>query len=227
MAAVRMLSPEDHARVSAAVGTAEAGTAGEIVTIVAASSDGYSDIALAWAAFIAFTVLTALSFFPDALMGVFDRITGHWARDWTAQSVLTLAECVGIVAFLLTLLAQLWQPLRFALVPRGIRRARVAARALSFFRIGAESRTTGRTGILIYVSLAEHRAEIMADAAIAAKVAPEVWGDAMHALLDGIRHGSLADGMVGAVGKVGEVLAHHLPRLDNDVNELPDRLIEV
>lgn len=221
------LSAEDHARVSAAVAAGEAGTAGEIVTIVAESSDGYTDVALAWAAVVAFTALTLLSLFPDFYLGLFDTVTGHWARDWTAQQVLTLAASAAIVKFLSMVVLQMWTPLRLALVPRSVKRARVAARALGFFRIGAESRTTGRTGILIYVSLAEHRAEIMADAAIAAKVAPEAWGEAMHALLAGIRGGSLADGMVAAVGKVGTVLGEHLPRSADDVNELPDRLIEV
>jgi putative membrane protein len=72
-----------------------------------------------------------------------------------------------------------------------------------------------------------HRAEIIADEAIAARVAPEVWGDAMHALLAEIRQGRVADGMIAAVEGVGAVLAEHLPRADDDANELPDRLIEV
>ena len=68
-------------------------------------------------------------------------------------------------------------------MPGFIKAARVRARAEACFKIGAERRTHGRTGILIYVSLAEHRAEIVADAAIAGKVSPEVWGEAMAALL--------------------------------------------
>ena len=49
----------------------------------------------------------------------------------------------------------------------------------------------------------------------------------MAALLAGLRAGRPADGLVDAVGKVGAVLAQHFPRADDDVNELPDRLIEV
>jgi putative membrane protein len=113
------------------------------------------------------------------------------------------------------------------LTPAPIKHARVHARALTCFRVGAESRTTGHTGILIYVSLAERRAEIIADQAIASKVAPEVWGDAMAALLSGIRAGAAGDGMVSAVEQVGKVLAQHFPRADDDINELPDRLIEI
>ena len=44
-----MLSEADHDRVSVAVSAAEAHSAGEIVTIVTDRSDGYWDVALAWA----------------------------------------------------------------------------------------------------------------------------------------------------------------------------------
>ena len=108
-----------------------------------------------------------------------------------------------------------------------MRHARVRQRAVTCFRVGAERRTHGRTGILIYLSLDEHRAEIVADEAIAGKVAPEVWGDAMAAMLAHLRDGRLADGLVAAVERVGAVLAEHFPRAEDDHNELPDRLIEV
>ncbi|MEY4471987.1 MAG: hypothetical protein RL671_291, partial [Pseudomonadota bacterium] len=129
--------------------------------------------------------------------------------------------------FLGMLALQLWRPLKFWLVPGFIKAARVRARAEACFKIGAERRTHGRTGILIYVSLAEHRAEIVADAAIAGKVSPEVWGEAMAALLQGIRADDLAAGLTGAIAKVGAVLAQHFPRAADDQNELPDRVIEV
>ena len=98
---------------------------------------------------------------------------------------------------------------------------------MTCFKVGAERRTHGRTGILIYLSLAEHRAEIVADEAIASKVQAEVWGEAMAAMLAELHAGRVADGLIAAVEKVGAVLAQHFPRAEGDVNELPDRLIEV
>jgi putative membrane protein len=85
----------------------------------------------------------------------------------------------------------------------------------------------GRTGILLYVSLREHRADIVADEAIAAKVAPEIWGDAMAALIDLVRKGQPGEGMAEAVRQMGLVLADHFPRGSENPNELPDRLIEL
>jgi putative membrane protein len=221
------LSEADHERVSAAVAAAEGHSAGEIVTIITDRSDGYTDIAMAWAVFAAVTALTVLSIWPDIFLGLYDRTLGDWGAEWTHRGVLALATAIAVVKFIGVMLIQLWQPLKFWLIPKIVKAARVRARAVTCFKVGAERRTHGRTGILIYVSLSEHRAEIVADAAIAAKVSPEVWGEAMAAMLTEIRAGRLAAGLVAAVDKVGAVLAEHFPRAEDDRNELPDRLIEV
>lgn len=222
-----MLTQQDRKRIAEAVAAAEARSAGEIVTIVTPQSDPYRDVALAWSISIAFLALAALELAPNFYLGLIERVLGLWDHEWTPRQVLGIALTVAALKFLGMLLIMAWPPLRLALTPTPIKAARVHARALTCFRIGAEGRTTGRTGILIYLSLAEHRAEIIADEAIASKVAPEVWGDAMHALLGPIRAGQVGEGMIAAIGKVGAVLAEHLPRADDDENELPDRVIEV
>lgn len=224
---VRALTEADRDRVTAAVSAAEQHTAGEIVTIITERSDGYWDVALAWSAFVAFLALAALELAPQFYLGLVDRVMGWWASDWTPRAVLGLALTVATIKFGAMVLLQLWKPLRYFLVPGPVRSARVHARALTCFRVGAERRTHGRTGILIYLSLREHRAEIIADEAIASRVPPDEWGEAMHAMLGHIRDHRIADGMCAAVEKVGAVLSNHLPRADDDVNELPDRLIEV
>jgi putative membrane protein len=221
------LSAADHARVSAAVAAAEGHSAGEIVTIVTERSDGYTDVALAWAILAAVTALTVLSIWPGHYLGLYDRLLGDWGSEWTHRGVLALATGFAVMKFIGVMLIQQWHPLKFWLIPSIVKAARVRERAVTCFKVGAERRTHGRTGILIYVSQREHRAEIVADAAIAAKVSPEVWGEAMAAMLGHIRAGQLADGLVAAIDKVGEVLSQHFPRAEDDHNELPDRLIEV
>ena len=225
--AIAMLSDVDHARVSAAVSAAEAHSAGEIVTILTDRSDGYWDVALAWAALVAATAILALSLAPVLFLGLIDRATGAWANEWTPGEIFAVALGVATLKLLGMLAIQLWQPLKFWLVPPPVKARRVLARAITCFKVGAERRTHGRTGILIYLSMREHRAEIVADAAIAGMVAPEVWGEAMAAMLPEIRAGRIADGMVAAIERVGAVLAEHFPRAGDDTNELPDRLIEV
>jgi putative membrane protein len=221
------LSEADHLAVSAAVAAAEGQSAGEIVTIIAGESNSFHDVALLWSALVAFAALTALTLFPDFYLAKVDWLLGNWASEWSPQQVLTLGLFAATAKFLAMWLLQLWKPLRLALVPGPLKHARVRDRAVRYFKVGAERRTHGRTGILIYLSLAERRAEIVADAAIADKVAPEVWGEAMAALIAEIRAGRPGAGMVAAVEQVGVVLAAHFPRADDDKNELPDRLIEL
>jgi putative membrane protein len=221
------LSAEDHKRVSDAVALAESRTAGEIVTVVADRSDGYSDVAFVWAALAAFTALAVFALFPQFVLGKLDWLADGWNHEWTDRELLGIGTALAILKFVGVWLVQLWQPLKFFLVPPTIKTARALARSIDLFKVGAERRTHGRTGILIYLSMREHRAEIVADEAIASKVPPETWGEAMTAMLVHIKEGRIADGMIAAVEQVGEVLAEHFPRLENDQNELPDRLIEL
>ncbi|SFF73124.1 putative membrane protein [Novosphingobium sp. CF614] len=224
---INHLSENDRARVSKAVADAEGLSSGEIVTIIAERSDGYTDVALSWSAAAALLALAALAIAPDFYLGLYDRLLADWGHEWTPRAILTLAAGVATIKFGAMMLLQLWRPLKFWLVPAPIKTMRVHDRAIRAFRIGAERRTTGRTGVLVYLSMREHRAEIVADQAIATKVDPEVWGDAMQAMLTHVREGRVADGMIAAIEKVGAIVAPHFPRADDDVNELPDRLIEV
>ena len=221
------LSAEDHARVSEAVSAAERQTAGEIVTVLADRSDGYSDVALTWAALFAFAELTALAFAPELHLRFYDFLGGGWVQEWTAQAIFSLAATLAAGVFLIVLALQLWPPLKFFMIPAVIKTNRVHERAVRAFRIGTERRTHGRTGVLIYLSMREHRAEIVADEAIATKVDPAVWGDAMEAMLSELKQGQIADGMIATVEQVGHLLAEHFPIAEEDTNELPDRLIEV
>jgi putative membrane protein len=224
---MKHLSEAEHDAVSAAVSAAEANTSGEIVTVVTDRSDGYTDVALVWAAIVAFTAIAVLTAFPNFYLGLVDQVLGKWNAEWTPRGIFGLALFVGILKFLGMWLIQLWQPLKFFLIPGPIKSHRTNARAVQIFKVGTDRRTTGRTGILIYLSMRERRAEIVADEAITSKVSPDVWGEAMAAMLAELKRGSCGAGVVAAVERVGKVLAEHLPREVDDVNELPDRLIEL
>ena len=221
------LSETDHAKVTQAVRTAEEQTSGEIVTVLADRSDGYSDIALSWAAFFAFTVLTLAALFPDPPLRFYASLHATWNAEWSPGEVFAMASGMGILTFLVVWLLQFIDAVRFAMVPRIVKRNRVFDRAVSHFKVGAERRTHGRTGVLLYLSMREHRAEIVADETIAEKVDPEVWGEAMVDMLVQVKKGDIAGGLVAGIRDVGAVLAEHFPRHEDDQNELPDRLIEL
>lgn len=224
---INHVSEADHDIVTAAVAAAEAHTSGEIVTVVAAKSNDYDDVALVWASVIAFIAMSVIALFPEFYRGLYDRLSGGWGHELTANQWLGTVIAVGVLKWIGMWLILLWRPLRMALTPRAIKAQRVRARAIDLFKVGTEAKTVGHTGVLLYLSLKEHRADIVADGAIAAKVTPEVWGDAMAALIERVRVGKPGEGMAEAVRQMGIVLAEHFPKGDDNPNELPDRLIEI
>ncbi|AMG75486.1 TPM domain-containing protein [Sphingopyxis granuli] len=224
---VSHVSAADHDLVTAAVAAAEARTSGEIVTVIAAQSNDYDDVALVWASVIAFLAMSVIALFPDFYQGLYDRLTGGWGHGLTANQWLGVVIAVGVLKWIAMWLILLWRPLRLWLTPRAILAGRVRARAIDLFKVGAEAKTLGRTGVLLYLSLREHRADIVADEAIASKVPAEVWGDAMAALIERVRAGRPGEGMAEAVAHMGVILAEHFPRGSENPNELPDRLIEL
>lgn len=220
------LSAEDHARVSAAIAEAEAKSDGEIIAISADQSDAYHDVGLHWAVLAMVAVLAFFAALPNQLVQWHDRIQG-WSAEPGLRELLTLLLFFALLKFLVVLFLLKWRPLRMLLTPGSTKTRRVRRRAIMLFKTGAERRTIGRTGILIYLSMAEHRAEIVGDEAITRVTTPETWGEAMTALLAEVKQGRPADGIVAAVGIIGEVLAEHFPKSGADTNEIPDKLIEL
>ena len=221
------MTAADHALVTAAVADAEQHTSGEIVTIVNDLSDHYEDVRTAWASAVAFIALATYATFPDFYMSLINGLSGGWGHEYTTGEYAALLLTAVALKWICTWVILKWMPLRLALTPKAIKLTRVRSRAISLFKVGTESKTLGRTGVLLYLSMKEHRAEIVADEAIASKVAPEVWGDAMVALLDQVKAGNPGAGVAAAVAQMGVVLAEHFPKGCENPNELPDRLIEL
>lgn len=217
---------QDHGRITAAVAAAEQATDGEIVTIVTDWSDHYHDVSLYYAGAAMLVVLGLFAFFPAWLDALLSLFTGGWG-DPEHHLKLALLVAIQAVVFLAIRFGFEALPGRGVLIPGAVRGRRVRRRAVQFFKASAEQRTAARVGVLLYLSLAEHRAEIVADQAIVAAVDDGIWGEAMVALVDKVRAGDPAGGMADAVTQIGAVLATHFPKTAADTNELPDRLIEL
>jgi putative membrane protein len=220
------LSQEDHARVSAAIAHAEAKSDGEIIAIAADQSDSYHDVGLHYAILVLFLVIAFFAIWPHQLEAWWTRIMG-WTAEPTQRELLTLLFGLDLLKFLVVLFLMKWMPLRLLLTPGSTKPRRVRRRAIMLFKTGGEKRTIGRTGILIYLSMGEHRAEIIGDEAITAVTTAETWGEAMAALITDVKEGRIADGMIAAIDRIGAVLATHFPKTGEDTNELPDKLIEL
>lgn len=226
MAGITNLTEAERNLVTMAVTDAEKGTDGEIVTIVSQRSDSYRDASLSYAVLAMLIVAGASALFPPLL----EAIAYPGAAGWDAPDLTRLfftLTLLMIIAFLAVRYAMEWPPLRLALTPRRTKARRVRRRAIEYFKVGAERRTKARIGILLYLSIDERIAEIVADEAIHSKVPAERWGEAMAALIEHVRAGKPGEGMAAAVTAIGAIIGEHFPKTADDVNELPDRLIEL
>jgi putative membrane protein len=221
------ISDEDRERIAAAVAKAERESDGEIVTIVAPRSDAYHDVGLHYAILAMLLVPAGTLVVPQSWIDWWLAFLFGWGAGggWRLLMLLVLGKMIFV--FLVVRYALAWMPLRMAVTPKGTKHRRVRRRAVEMFHATCAQRTKGGTGILLYLSLLERRAEIVADEAIHSRTEPEVWGEAMAALVTEIKAGRPGDGMVGAIEKIGNVLAKCLPPQAENPNELPDRLIEI
>jgi putative membrane protein len=197
------LSKEDHDAIAAAIHRAEQKTCGQIVCVLAHASSNYANIAVFWATALALLVPWPLIVF-----------TG-----WSVQRIFLMQLAVFVVAALAFSLT----PLRLAFVPRTMRRARAHHAALEQFVVRRVAHTRNRSGVLIFVSLAERYARVIADEGVAEKVNQADWQAAIDALVEHLREGRIAAGFIAAIEHCGTLLAAHAPP-DGSPNTLSDRL---
>ncbi len=200
-----IFTDQECARIAAAISAAERKTSGEIVAVVTDASDSYHYVPFLWAALAALIV-------PWPFIH-FTWITVQWIY------------LIQLLVFLV-LLAILWpRSIRTALVPRALRNAHAHRRATEQFLVQNLHTTEGRTGVLIFVSVAEKHAEILADKGIDARVPAGTWQEIVDILTREIAVGHPADGFVQAIERVGHHLSQYFPPGANDPNELPNHLI--
>ena len=190
------LNELERSNIRNAIAAAEAKTSGEIFVVVARVSDAYRSVPILWATGIA--LCAPLPLLLLTLMPALDIYLVQLAVFVVSAIVLTLP------------------PIHIHTVPRQMQQARAHERAVEQFLAHGLHMTEARTGALIFVSLAEHHAEIVADAGIARKVSQSAWDTAIAKLIGEIHAGRLGEGLAVAVGDIGSILAAHFPpRLKN------------
>ncbi len=199
-----VISMKDRERIGAAIRAAESQTSGEIVCVLAEASSDATALPILLAAVAALAL-------PWLLVAV------------TALSVHRILLLQLIVFMALSVLHCLPR-VRVAMMPRAARRAVAHRVALEQFSIRGVARKRDHTGILIFVSLAERYARIVADHGIAAQVPQAQWQQAVDALTAHMRDGRIADGFIAAIDLCGKVLEANFPHTPGSRDELPDRI---
>lgn len=198
------LSQEERQRISDAVRSVENRTSGEIVCVLAQSSSGATVIPLLIASLTALALpwlLVALT--PMAVYRIL---------------ALQIALFAGLLIFLSV------PRVRSRLMPARMRREMGYRAAREQFVARGLERKQDRCAILIFVSLAERYARIIADDGIAARVPQSQWQAAVNALVEHVREDRVVEGFVAAIELCGAELTAHFPLQGEKREELPDRI---
>lgn len=202
------LTREDEEAVRNAVRRAESGTSGEIVPMLVPASDDYREGACKAATLIAAALALCL---------------GLVLRDTSVWFFLPVAL---LLHFPVLALVRPHPNIKLAFVAAREVLRTVQRSAISAFHEKGLHRTREENGILIFISLAEHRVWILGDRGIDRVIPPERWISFATRLTSGIRAGTLGSSLVEVIGEIGEVLKEHFPARSDDTNELPDLIPE-
>lgn len=207
MNAERFFTSEEAERIQQAVIAAEQNTSGEIVPMVVSVSGHYAEVELS--ALVIGLVLGTLAAFI-------------WHDPWGSLQAYLLWPALGAASGLLV--ASIPSVKRH-LIRKDRATEAVHLRSLAAFTAHGLHYTKAHTGILIFVSLLEHRVIVLADRGINEKVAPGTWDEVVKILTDGLRSRDTCRAFCSAIERCGMILAKFFPRALDDEDELANSLI--
>ncbi len=197
----------EQQRIETAVQAAEARTSGEIVPMVVDESYDYPRAEIVGAGF--FSLATA--------------VTASWA--FGHSSVWVFLPIFIILYFPFKCLIRALPGLKRRLIHPAEIATEVAENALVSFVEHGLHHTRDKTGILILISLFEHRVFVLADKGINDRVEKATWDEIVHLVTGGIRSGQTAEALCTAVARCGELLEEHFPVKQDDTDELPNLIL--
>jgi putative membrane protein len=198
------LDARAKARAVAAVKAFEAKTSAELVLTVKKQVRSYPEAHLLWGCVLAFGALLFLLFYPMD----FDT------RMMPVDLLVAFATGYG--------LSRLLPPLfRLAVSEKKRRESVERAAKAAFFDLGV-GRTTGRTGVLVYLAVLEGMVAIVPDSGVTVE-ARKAADDAREALEAAFVHLDVS-AFVAIIERLGASFAPTMARAEDDVNELSDEV---
>ncbi|MEO6774189.1 MAG: hypothetical protein ABI467_14415 [Kofleriaceae bacterium] len=202
--AIQFLDADARAAFAHAVETIENASAVEVVIAVRQRSSTYRHANVAVAAVVAFAGLAAMLFAE---------------RTFGLASVLVDPFIVGVLA---GLLVELLPQVKRGLTSRARLRAEVRRAARATFVERGVHATTGRSGLLVYISWLEQELALVADLGLAAQLAEGALADAETTLRGALATGGAA--VAAELEHLAPIMGRAMPHRDDDVNELPDAI---
>lgn len=204
------LTADDKQRIEHAVKAAEERTSAEFVTVIARTSGEYLYLPTLAAA--------SATLLFSGLALVVPLPFGFTIEQFFVSQVIGFVALYGLCR---------WWPVRRRLVPRNRQRARARLRAHELFLDLGLAATRDRNGVLFFVSVAEHYVEIIADRGVSSLIDDAVWKDTVANFTAAVCQGRITDGFLETIEACTRVLAERLPRRPGDIDELPNRLVEL
>jgi len=204
---MQFLTEEDKEAIKEAVERAEANTSGEIVFVTANASANYR-VAAFQGAFIGMAIATAVFLIAPVQHTITTLL-------WT--ELISFAVFYSILPFL---------PFRRWIISGREMDARVHEAAFMQFYSGGLYKTREANGVEIYLSFFERQVVVIGDSGIHAKMGDQHWEKIRDIIIEGIKEGNVRGGICEAIEICGKALAEHFPHQPDDVNELPDQVID-
>ncbi len=234
------LNENEKKELEAKIAHAESQTRAEIVTVIAGQSDGYRYIPILWSALLALSI-------PGFYYAYLALTAGGWVAPEQMEQAGVWLYSIQVLVFLgVGMLLQI-PAARMAIIPEKVKKQRASRHAREQFFLQNLHQTQGHTGVLVFVSVAEHYVEIIVDSAIAAAVDDKLWEQTVDNFISHIGRGEVATGFDTTIEQCRIILCEHFPvadhhsagtgpadgdpedkqTADGKLNELPNHLIEV
>jgi len=198
--------PRFFREVEDAIAEAEGRSAAEIVVAVSPWSGSYRDTDLLMGVLPACIALALMLFSPFAVSPYF-----------------VLPELLAVFAVGFYLARKRAAGRRWLTSPRRRARQVAQAAALAFYDEGVAN-TEARTGLLIYVSLGEETAVVLADCGLTARIPEPHWQELARQISAALRRSDWAGQLAQAIRETAGQLAAQWPPAADDVDEIPNSI---
>lgn len=209
----KLFSKNDLQRVEETVKDAEKQTSGEIVPYAVHASDPYDGAS--WRAGLLVGSLTLTAFV----------LVHTFSESWQPVELVQVALGTLAASLIGVLLTRIVKPVKRFFAGNAVMDRRVAQRAVEAFVVEEVFDTRDRTGILIFLSLLEHKVLVLGDSGINAKVQKSEWEGVVTTIVDGMRAGKPAEGLIDAIHQCGTLLKREGVAIKpDDKDELSNRM---
>lgn len=227
-------SKEEQKYISDTIKQVEANTSGEIAIMVLDASDSYKEAETLGAVILSGFFALILEIIKSYYIAIKAAGWSYSMSDFSAHFLLEASGHTSIWTYI-PMVFVLYFPFKFIFskisqmkIPflSGKRiEETVREQALMAFYEKGLYKTRDETGILIFISLLEHRVWILGDRGINTKIAPEFWSRIAAELSDGIKKKEHGKYTCQAIEKCGEELSRYFPIKPDDTNELSNEVM--